>query len=134
MTDQEDVRARIEARFTKGFAAVLAVPDRWLPHLGELDRALAQIHPGYQVTQVKEKYGELRFYLPAQLHEAPCCEEWEARHPYPPSPGPARDDFHEALTAHQDTSDHRRQVTQSRERRRKMQHLISLAEEQSAHW
>lgn len=61
-----DVRARLIARVAAPEPAArfqVSVPDQWLPHLHELDRAIAALDPDYRVAQVKEKFGRLRFYL-----------------------------------------------------------------------
>jgi hypothetical protein len=39
------------------------VGEGWWPILDELDETLAQIDPGYQTVQVKEKFGLLRVYI-----------------------------------------------------------------------
>jgi hypothetical protein len=36
--------------------------EGWWPIIAELDRQIAAIAPGYEVHQIKEKFGELRFY------------------------------------------------------------------------
>lgn len=35
----------------------------WYDLLADLDRTLAALHPTYTITQVKQKYGQLRYYL-----------------------------------------------------------------------
>ena len=49
-------------RFADGRAAILEVPDHWLPDILELDAALEELMPGYEVLQVKVKFGGLRYY------------------------------------------------------------------------
>lgn len=52
-------------RFAEGRAAILEVPDHWLPDILELDAALEELMPGYEVLQVKVKFGGLRYYWQA---------------------------------------------------------------------
>lgn len=54
--------ARLMARFATGWPPMLEVPAGWHPLLVDLDRTLATIAPDYVVTQVKSKFGALRFY------------------------------------------------------------------------
>lgn len=49
-------------RFSYGWGKYLDVPQSWLPTLIELDQDLAAIDPDYEIRQVKEKFGSLRFY------------------------------------------------------------------------
>lgn len=49
-------------RFAEGRAAILEVPDHWLPHIFVLDAELEELMPGYEVLQVKVKFGGLRYY------------------------------------------------------------------------
>lgn len=37
--------------------------DGWLDIVDRLDRAIAEIVPDYEITQVKEKFGGLRYYI-----------------------------------------------------------------------
>jgi hypothetical protein len=39
--------------------------EGWWPIIAELDRQIAAIAPGYEVHQIKEKFGGLRFYYGA---------------------------------------------------------------------
>lgn len=62
MTDDRSILAALEARFAPGWPAWISCGPGWWALLGELDAALAGIDPGYEVHQVKEKFGTLRFY------------------------------------------------------------------------
>jgi len=47
----------------EGWAAILSVGTGWYPLIKELDQEIAKIAPDYQVHQVKEKFGGLRYYI-----------------------------------------------------------------------
>lgn len=55
---------RIAPRYRK---TAITIGDGWIDLVLELDRSLSLIAPDYRVLQIKEKFGELRFYyaLPA---------------------------------------------------------------------
>ena len=40
------------------------IPPGWRNLVRLLDREIAEIHPDYALTQVKSKYGSLRYYVP----------------------------------------------------------------------
>jgi hypothetical protein len=62
MEDYYLIRDRLQARLDQQNETI-GVPDAWLPHLAELDAAIAAIDPHYKLAQVKEKFGGLRFYV-----------------------------------------------------------------------
>ena len=47
---------------TKGWYGCIA-PDGWKDIVEKTDEMLARIDPDYEITQVKEKYGTLRYYF-----------------------------------------------------------------------
>ncbi len=49
--------------------AVDPVRSRWYPILARLDERLREIDPDYQVHQIKEKFGTLRFYWAGHNHD-----------------------------------------------------------------
>lgn len=53
----------IMARIPDGWGRWISASRGWYPILIELDQALAAIDPGYEVHQVKEKFGTLRYYF-----------------------------------------------------------------------
>lgn len=55
----------------------------WYPLLVACDRAPAQIAPDYQVHQVKEKFGVLRFCFDVPQEGLPCCAHFQSAHPRP---------------------------------------------------
>lgn len=62
MTDTEEIRERISARITHGFKS-LDIGNGWLRIVSDLDHDLAALDPDYTVSQVKEKFGGLRYYI-----------------------------------------------------------------------
>ena len=59
----EDDLAGIRARFLPGWCGSLDVGPGWYRLIVDLDRELGAIDPGYQLVQVKEKFGGLRYYV-----------------------------------------------------------------------
>lgn len=58
----EEVQAILD-RIPEAWGKWLSVPDHWLPRLVRLNRALADVYPDYEIHQVKEKFGGLRYYI-----------------------------------------------------------------------
>ncbi len=53
----------IEQYFGEGWAAVLMISDEWKEEVYSLHEFIKLLDiPGYQIEQVKEKFGGLRFY------------------------------------------------------------------------
>ena len=50
-------------RFPQGAWKGLDIPDEWFPIIHQLDADLAGIDPNYMLHQVKEKFGDLRYYV-----------------------------------------------------------------------
>lgn len=42
--------------------ANISVPDSWVPYINELDKELSWDYPDYKISQIKEKFGKMRFY------------------------------------------------------------------------
>jgi len=42
--------------------ANVSVPDSWVPYINTLDSRLSNLCPDYKISQIKEKFGKLRFY------------------------------------------------------------------------
>lgn len=60
-SQQTELQERLDARTPKGWYG-LAAPVGWYEIIDRLDQALVEIDPDYQVHQIKEKFGGLRFY------------------------------------------------------------------------
>ncbi|KXO92879.1 MULTISPECIES: hypothetical protein [Tsukamurella] len=58
-----DALASIRARFLPGAYPMLEIRPGWYPIIIDLDRKLSAIDPSYQLVQVKEKFGGLRYYV-----------------------------------------------------------------------
>jgi hypothetical protein len=69
MTEVEEIRKRLQARIPKGWWSGIDIDDGWIPIVDRLDKALAEINPDYEIHQVKEKFGGLRFYTGAITEE-----------------------------------------------------------------
>jgi hypothetical protein len=54
----------------------------WYPLIIELDQKLAEIFPDYELHQVKEKFGTLRYYIGFPELNPQCCIDLEATRPH----------------------------------------------------
>lgn len=61
--EHEDGLRRIMMRIPDGWGRWISCSRGWYPIVIELDQALAAIDPDYELHQVKEKLGGLRFYF-----------------------------------------------------------------------
>lgn len=59
----DDALAGVRARFLPGAYPSLDIGPGWYPIVIDLDRELSSIDPAYQLVQVKEKFGGLRYYV-----------------------------------------------------------------------
>ena len=50
-------------RFADDWVPELAVYEAWIPYIEKLDAELEALIPGYEVHQVKDKFGGLRYYF-----------------------------------------------------------------------
>lgn len=62
---------------TKGWYGCIA-PDGWKNIIEDLDRMLAYLDPNYEIHQVKEKFGTLRFYYGTTLEDRDIEEMMDA--------------------------------------------------------
>jgi hypothetical protein len=60
--DQPEILRPVLARFAPGWRAVVGCGEGWWPLIATLDRQIAAVAADYQVHQIKEKFGGLRFY------------------------------------------------------------------------
>ena len=72
---------KIMSRIPDGWGRWISCDKGWYPLLIELDERLAEINPNYEIHQVKEKFGSLRFYIGIPSPEPQCCIDWDAKRP-----------------------------------------------------
>lgn len=61
--DAQNLLSGLFARFKSSPWIYFSVGTGWLPLLHDLNSKLALLDPNYQITQIKEKFGGLRFYV-----------------------------------------------------------------------
>lgn len=83
---------QILRRIPDGWGRWIGCDAGWYPLLVELDRQIAALLPEYEIHQVKEKYGTLRFYWGIPEREPACCTELAQQDPRP-APGPVSGPF-----------------------------------------
>jgi hypothetical protein len=121
---------RIRARFGPGVEAEVSIGSGWWEMLRELDDDLAALEPGYQVVQVQEKMGALRYHLYYPDHtQLMCCGEFAKNHP---------DDGDPAWEIHEKGAEHRmifatvlRGISATEGRRVMMEEVIRSYEKRS---
>lgn len=60
--EHSEVEAKLVARIPKGWGSYVRCGTGWYELLNDLDSKVAYLAPDYEIHQVKEKYGTLRFY------------------------------------------------------------------------
>jgi hypothetical protein len=60
--DDPEILRPVLARFAAGWGASVDCGEGWRPIIAQLDRDIAAIESAYEVHQIKEKFGGLRFY------------------------------------------------------------------------
>ena len=68
----EEFKKRIFDRIPKGWGYWISCDSGWFDLIDDLDKKISYLAPNYEIHQVKEKYGTLRFYVggPANSKEA----------------------------------------------------------------
>ena len=61
----QTIMERIDQRWLCNYHA----PKGWIPLVEELAEKLAEVYPEYKITQIKEKFGGLRFYVSGMTEE-----------------------------------------------------------------
>jgi len=74
---------RILRRIPDGWGRWIDCDAGWYPIIARLDAAIADLVPAYEVLQVKEKYGTLRYYVGSPHREPSCCHALRERDPRP---------------------------------------------------
>ena len=67
----EEGLRKILARIPDGWGRFISCSAGWYPIIVELDEKIAEVYPDYEVHQVKEKYGTLRYYYGFPEREVP---------------------------------------------------------------
>lgn len=76
----DDLR-KILARIPENWGRWVSCSKGWYPLIIELDQKIAEMIPDYQLHQVKEKFGTLRYYIGLSDLEPQCCIDIEATRP-----------------------------------------------------
>ncbi len=63
--DDPEILRPVLARFAAGWGASVDCGEGWWPIIAQLDQDIAAIESAYEVHQIKEKFGGLRFYYGA---------------------------------------------------------------------
>ena len=79
----EDGLEQVLRRIPDGWGRWISCDAGWYPIIVALDEQISSIAPGYEVHQVKEKYGTLRFYWGIPYQEPLCCVELSRLDPRP---------------------------------------------------
>lgn len=62
-SEYEEALQKIRMRIPEAWGRWISLDRGWYPIIVELDERLAEIDPGYELHQVKEKFAELRYYF-----------------------------------------------------------------------
>ena len=71
------------ARIPNGWGKWIDCGPGWFPIITELDEKLSAMIPNYEIHQIKEKYGTLRFYWGVPETKLPCCSMLDSKDPHP---------------------------------------------------
>ena len=74
---------RILRRIPDGWGRWISCGPGWYPLIIDLADAIAELLPNYEIHQIKEKYGTLRFYWGTAYREPTCCETFKVCDPRP---------------------------------------------------
>lgn len=62
MTEYPDYLDEVLERFKDGWPKIISCDSGWFPLIQRLHQKIVLIDPDYEIVQVKEKFGGLRFY------------------------------------------------------------------------
>lgn len=79
--EYEDGLRRIMSRIPERWGRWISCDKGWYPLIIELDEKLAEVFPEYEVHQVKEKFGTLRYYFGMPDLNPQCCIDLYDRRP-----------------------------------------------------
>ena len=67
---------KLKSRIPEAFSKTIDVDEGWYQIIVDCDEELTQIDPHYQITQIKEKFGGLRYYFhPSQSDTSKAMNE-----------------------------------------------------------
>lgn len=79
-----ELQLKVEALKSKiqpGYGQHISVDEGWYQIIVDCDEELTQIDPHYQITQIKEKFGGLRYYFhPSQSDTSKAMQEVIAKY------------------------------------------------------
>lgn len=75
--ENADGLRRILMRIPDGWGRWIGHRKGWYPLVIRLDEALAAVDPNYEIEQVKEKYGALRFYFCSEIDREDGRQQWQ---------------------------------------------------------
>lgn len=79
--EHADALRRILERIPERWGRWISCASGWYPLVIELDQKLAAMFPDYELHQVKEKFGTLRYYIGLPELQPQCCIDLEATRP-----------------------------------------------------
>lgn len=125
---------RLLERIPDGWGRWISCGPGWYPILARLEAELTAIVPEFEVHQIKEKYGSLRFYW--GLPRRACCLLFNAENPLPegsrPTDSPAWAAYTEMHEAHLASETHVAIATETASRFDRASCLVRSAEAESA--
>lgn len=60
--NQQDLFDKYEKYIPQGWYGFDSIPDKWCPEIDVLLEEMVKV-PGFEIHQIKEKFGGLRFYV-----------------------------------------------------------------------
>lgn len=81
--DLDTAITNILRRIPDGWGRWISCDKGWYPLIVALDKELAAICPDYELHQVKEKFGTLRYYFTIPHIETQCCIDDDTQDPRP---------------------------------------------------
>jgi hypothetical protein len=136
--EHEDALIGMLARIPDGWGRWIRCDRGWYPLLVELDEQLGALLPNYELNQVKEKFGGLRYYW------EPGEEIQDPNDPEPPLPGRGRsdaesahwehahEDWCERLETYQQTPEGQQRIADLERRVELAEQLVQTAEARAA--
>lgn len=128
--EHAEVLEDILRRIPSGWGRWIRCGAGWYPLLARLHGALRGLDPAYEVWQVKEKFGALRYYF--GFSGPRCCRRLQAENPAPDTSDPVAVAEDKTLWGNHDASpEHETEMERLSERWRLAQVLAREAEEAS---